>query len=64
VARAARGFPAFAGYVEPAIVNGAPGLLVRLPDRSLVTAFTVANGRIVAIDIIADPDKLRGLDLD
>jgi RNA polymerase sigma-70 factor (ECF subfamily) len=64
VARAARGFPAFAGYVEPAIVNGAPGLVVRLPDRSLVTAFTVANGRIVAIDIIADPDKLRGLDLD
>jgi RNA polymerase sigma-70 factor (ECF subfamily) len=63
VARAARGFPAFAGYVEPAIVNGAPGLLVRLPARSLVTAFTVANGRIVAIDIIADPDKLRGLDL-
>jgi RNA polymerase sigma-70 factor (ECF subfamily) len=64
VARAARGFPAFAGYVQPAIVNGAPGLLVRLPARSLVTAFTVANGRIVAIDIIADPDKLRGLDLD
>jgi len=63
VARAARGYPAFAGHVEPAIVNGAPGLFVRLPARSLVTAFTVANGRIVAIDIIADPDKLRGLDL-
>jgi RNA polymerase sigma factor (sigma-70 family) len=61
VARAARGFPAFAGYVESAIVNGAPGLVVRLPGRSLVTAFTVANGRIVAIDLIADPDKLRGL---
>ncbi|MGH2380262.1 MAG: RNA polymerase sigma factor SigJ [Candidatus Limnocylindria bacterium] len=63
VAHAARGYPAFAGHVEPAIVNGAPGLVVRLPARSLVTAFTVANGRIVAIDIIADPDKLRGLDL-
>jgi RNA polymerase sigma factor (sigma-70 family) len=63
VARAARGFPAFAGYVEPAIVNGAPGLLVRLPGRSLVTGFTVANGRIVAIDIIADPDKLHGLEV-
>jgi len=63
VAGAARGYPAFAGHVEAAIVNGAPGLFVRLPARSLVTAFTVANGRIVAIDIIADPDKLRGLDL-
>jgi RNA polymerase sigma-70 factor (ECF subfamily) len=61
VAGAARGFPGFAGYVEPAIVNGAPGLLVRLPARSFVTAFTVANGLIVEIDLIADPDKLRGL---
>jgi hypothetical protein len=39
-------------------------MLVRLPARSLVAAFTVANGRIVAIDIIADPDKRRGLPLD
>jgi RNA polymerase sigma-70 factor (ECF subfamily) len=61
VARAARGYPAFAGRVEPAIVNGGPGLLVRFPARSLVAAFTVANGRIVEIDLIADPDKLRGL---
>ena len=30
---------------------------------ALVAAFTVAKGRIVAIDIIADPGKLRGLDL-
>jgi hypothetical protein len=29
-----------------------------------VAAFTVANGRIVAIDIVADPDKLRGLPRD
>ena len=63
VARATRGFPAFAGRLEPAIVNGAAGLLVRFPARSLVAAFTVANGRIVEIDIIADPEKLRGLDL-
>jgi RNA polymerase sigma factor (sigma-70 family) len=49
---------------EPVIVNGAAGLLVRFPARSIVAAFTVANGRIVAIDLIADPDKLRGLPLD
>jgi len=64
VARGAVGFRGAADRVEPVIVNGAPGMLVRFPARSLVAAFTVANGRIVAIDIIADPDKLRGLPLD
>ncbi|MDQ3938507.1 MAG: sigma-70 family RNA polymerase sigma factor, partial [Chloroflexota bacterium] len=64
VARAAKGLRDGAGRVEPAIVNGAAGLIVRFPARSLVVAFTVAKGRIVAIDIIADPDKLRGLDLE
>jgi hypothetical protein len=49
---------------EPVIVNGAPGLLVRFPARSLLWAFTVVNGRIVEINLIADPDKLRGLPLD
>jgi RNA polymerase sigma-70 factor (ECF subfamily) len=28
-----------------------------------VMAFTVAGGRIVAIDVLADPDRLRALDL-
>jgi hypothetical protein len=64
VARGAENFRAGADRVEPVIVNGAAGLLVRFPARSLVAAFTVANRRIVAIDIVADPDKLRGLDLD
>jgi RNA polymerase sigma-70 factor (ECF subfamily) len=63
VARGAAEFRGAADRVEPVIVNGAPGLLVRFPARSLVAALTVANGRIVAIDIIADPAKLRGLDL-
>jgi hypothetical protein len=44
---------------EPVIVNGGPGLLARFPARSLLWAFTVTNGRIVEIDLIADPDKLR-----
>ena len=26
-------------------------------------AFTVADGRIVAIDVLSDPDRLAGLDL-
>lgn len=63
VARAAENFRGGAGLAEPVIVNGAAGLLVRFPARSLVAAFTVAGGRIVEIDLIADPEKLRGIDV-
>lgn len=61
VAKAAQGFRDASTRAEPVIVNGAPGLLVRFPALSILGAFTVANGRIVAIDFIADPEKLRGL---
>jgi RNA polymerase sigma factor (sigma-70 family) len=64
VAREARNFREGGARVEPVIVNGAPGLVLRFPVRSLLGAFTVANGRIVEIDLIADPDKLRGLSPD
>jgi len=64
VANGARNFRDVRAKVEPVIVNGAPGLVVRYPARSLLAAFTVANGRIVEIDLIADPDKLRGLSLE
>jgi RNA polymerase sigma factor (sigma-70 family) len=47
--------------IEPVTVNGAPGLVLHYPARSFLGAFTVANGRIVEIDLIADPNKLRGL---
>jgi RNA polymerase sigma factor (sigma-70 family) len=60
----ARG-PQFAPFARPAIVNGAAGLVVAPGSRPVaVVGFTVAHGRIVAIDLIADPDKLRALDLD
>ena len=63
VANAAQGFRGWeaSGRPVPVIVNGAPGILFRFPALSLLGAFTVANGRIVEIDLIADPDKLRGL---
>jgi RNA polymerase sigma factor (sigma-70 family) len=64
VANGAKNFRDVGAKVEPVIVNGAPGLVVRYPARSFLAAFTVANGRIVEIDLIADPDKLRGLLLD
>ena len=62
VARGAGGFRGTASRAEPVIVNGAAGVLVRFPALSIVAAFTVANGLIAEIDIIADPAKLRGLD--
>jgi len=61
VANEAKNFRDVGTKVEPVIVNGAPGLVIRYPERSFLAAFTVAKGRIVEIDFIADPDKLRGL---
>jgi RNA polymerase sigma-70 factor (ECF subfamily) len=42
------------------LINGAPGLLWQEPggDRSAL-AFTVDAGRIVRIDVVRNPDKLR-----
>jgi RNA polymerase sigma-70 factor (ECF subfamily) len=49
-----------ARYGRPAIVNGAPGVVVAVQDRVLaVAAFTVASGRITSLNIVADPEKLR-----
>ena len=46
-------------------VNGNVGLLSRRPDGRLfsVIGFTIARGRIVEIDILADPERLSRLDL-
>ncbi len=63
VAGEASSFRSVGARLVPVIVNGAPGLLARFPTRSLLGAFTVVNGRIVEIDLIADPEKLRGLPL-
>jgi hypothetical protein len=49
---------------KPALVDGAFGL-VWAPGGKVRVAFdfTIANGRVAAIDLIADPDRLRQLDL-
>jgi RNA polymerase sigma factor (sigma-70 family) len=53
-----------ARLARPALVNGAAGLVVAADGRALsVMGFTVAGGRIVEIDILADPERLRRLDL-
>jgi Sigma-70 region 2 len=50
---------------RPAVVNGAAGVVAWTPDgRPLaVMAVTIARARIVAINILADPVRLRQLDL-
>lgn len=47
-----------------ALVNGNVGLVSHRPDGRLfsVLAFTVADGKVVAIDILADPERLGRLD--
>jgi RNA polymerase sigma-70 factor (ECF subfamily) len=47
------------------LVNGVPGGVAWAPDGSpfAVVAMTVRGGRIVGIDVLADPDRLAQLDL-
>jgi RNA polymerase sigma factor (sigma-70 family) len=47
------------------LVNGDLGLVSRRPDGRLfsVIGFTIANGKIVEMDILADPERLSRLDL-
>jgi RNA polymerase sigma factor (sigma-70 family) len=58
-------FARLAGLARPALVNGAAGFVVTPPGRApvAVAGFTVANGKIVEIDLLADPARLRDLDL-
>src|SRR5437588_320605 len=47
------------------LVNGNIGVVSRLPDGRVlsVIGFTIAGGKVVEMDILADPDRLRRLDL-
>jgi RNA polymerase sigma-70 factor, ECF subfamily len=48
--------------LRKALVNGAPGLVLRDADGILsVMALTLDDGRITAIDVVRDPGKLTGV---
>ena len=48
--------------LRPALVNGAAGVVVTLRGRpATVMGFTVADGKIVEIDAIADPDRVAAI---
>ncbi|GAA5012212.1 sigma-70 family RNA polymerase sigma factor [Actinopolymorpha pittospori] len=65
VAEGALTFSRVAAHAEPVIVNGVAGVLTTTPEGTpvSVTGCTVREGRIVAIDILADAERLRALDL-
>jgi ketosteroid isomerase-like protein len=69
--REVRGAPAvakqFSGRAQlarPALVNGAVGVVVAPRGQLLlVLGLTITRGKIVAIDVVGDPERLRQLDL-
>jgi hypothetical protein len=65
VADVALTFARIARSAQLALVNGTPGIVARLPNGQpmAVLGFAVNGGRIVEIDILADPTRLRQLDL-
>jgi RNA polymerase sigma-70 factor (ECF subfamily) len=49
-----------AAHLHPALVNGAAGVVITVDGRPFaVMGFTVNEGKIVEIDAIADPDRVR-----
>jgi RNA polymerase sigma-70 factor (ECF subfamily) len=65
VAEQAMTFRRFTETSTRILVNGIPGGVAWAPDGSpfAILALTVRGGRIVAIDVLADPDRLGRLDL-
>jgi RNA polymerase sigma-70 factor (ECF subfamily) len=64
VAARALTFARLSPFVRPALVNGAAGAVVAPRGEPFsVLGFTVVGGRIVEIDAITDPARLRALDL-
>ena len=53
------------GEARPALVNGAAGVVFAARGRPIsVVGFTVRHGRIVEIDVLADPARLQQLEVD
>ncbi|MGN6795745.1 MAG: hypothetical protein ACTHJW_25405 [Streptosporangiaceae bacterium] len=49
---------------RPALVSGAAGVVASVRGQPVaLMGFTVSRGKVVGIDVIADPERLDGLDL-
>jgi RNA polymerase sigma-70 factor (ECF subfamily) len=61
---ASRAMKGGARAARAALVDGAVGVVVAPRGRLLmVLRFTIAQGKIVEIDTVADPERLRQFDL-
>jgi RNA polymerase sigma factor (sigma-70 family) len=64
VAEQAFAFAKLAQFAQPVLVNGAAGVVVAPGGRPFsIMGFTVRRGKIVEIDVLADPARLGQLDL-
>jgi hypothetical protein len=64
VARGALASSERARFTQPALVNGAVGLVMAPRGQLfLVLGFTITDDKITEIDVVADPARLRQLDL-
>jgi RNA polymerase sigma-70 factor (ECF subfamily) len=65
VAEGALTFSRLAAFARPALVNGAAGLVAVGPSGQLISVvgITVVAGKIVQLDILSDPARLRRLDV-
>ncbi|MEU1123298.1 sigma-70 family RNA polymerase sigma factor [Streptomyces sp. NPDC005899] len=65
VASQAIAFARFAANARLVLVNGTPGVVSFTEDRRplSVMSFTIRDGRITALDILTDPDRLTTLGL-
>jgi RNA polymerase sigma-70 factor (ECF subfamily) len=64
VVKQARAYSQLGLVIRPALVNGAAGVVTfRDGEPFSVGAVTVRAGRIVEVDFLADPERLRQVDL-
>ena len=64
VARGAMQFSRLGAHNVDAIINGSPGAVAMLDGKPLsIAVFTVAGGKVVALDILADQERIAALDL-
>jgi RNA polymerase sigma-70 factor, ECF subfamily len=64
VARQAHGYAKLGLDVRPALINGVPGMVAfRHGQPFSIGTGTIRNGKIVELDFLNDPERLRRLDL-
>ncbi|UUN28268.1 RNA polymerase sigma factor SigJ [Streptomyces sp. FIT100] len=64
VAGQASMYARFAPTARLVLVNGLPGLMSVTADKAVsVMSFTLRDGKVVQLDILADPERMRELDL-